>query len=160
MTEPASDRKHTILDAACVVIARDGAARLRVADVAAEAGVSTALVHYYFPARADLCSYVAFTVYCNSSARDVLAAAYQAWLRKDADRVFSWAASVYPALFGGSTSSGVYAGYYFRYHPAAAVYLGLQESTGELYVHDGGRFNFMDAGALRNYLDAAAAAGY
>ena len=54
MTEPASDRKHTILDAACVVIARDGAARLRVADVAGEAGVSTALVHYYFPARADV----------------------------------------------------------------------------------------------------------
>lgn len=54
MTEPASDRKHTILDAACRVIAQAGAARLRVADVAREAGVSTALVHYYFPARADV----------------------------------------------------------------------------------------------------------
>ncbi len=54
MTEPASDRKRAILDAASRVIARDGAARLRVADVAAEAGVSTALVHYYFPARADV----------------------------------------------------------------------------------------------------------
>ena len=50
MTEPAPDRKHTILDAACRVIAQAGAARLRVADVAREAGVSTALVHYYFPA--------------------------------------------------------------------------------------------------------------
>jgi AcrR family transcriptional regulator len=54
MTEPASDRKHAILDAACRVIAQAGAARLRVADVAREAGVSTALVHYYFPARADV----------------------------------------------------------------------------------------------------------
>jgi AcrR family transcriptional regulator len=54
MTEPAPDRKHTILDAACRVIAQAGAARLRVADVAREAGVSTALVHYYFPARADV----------------------------------------------------------------------------------------------------------
>ena len=54
MTEPATDRKHAILDAACRVIAQAGAARLRVADVAREAGVSTALVHYYFPARADV----------------------------------------------------------------------------------------------------------
>ena len=54
MTEPAPDRKHTILDAACRVIAQAGAARLRVADVAREAGVSTALVHYYFPSRADV----------------------------------------------------------------------------------------------------------
>jgi AcrR family transcriptional regulator len=54
MTEPASDRKHALLDAACRVIAQAGAARLRVADVAREAGVSTALVHYYFPARADV----------------------------------------------------------------------------------------------------------
>jgi AcrR family transcriptional regulator len=54
MTEPALDRKHAILDAACRVIAQAGAARLRVADVAKEAGVSTALVHYYFPARADV----------------------------------------------------------------------------------------------------------
>src|SRR3954447_8658162 len=54
MTEPAPDRKHTILDAACRVIAQVGAARLRVADVAREAGVSTALVHYYFPSRSDV----------------------------------------------------------------------------------------------------------
>ena len=54
MTEPAPDRKHAILDAACRVIADVGAARLRVADVAHEAGVSTALVHYYFPGRSDV----------------------------------------------------------------------------------------------------------
>jgi AcrR family transcriptional regulator len=54
MTEPAPDRKLAILDAACTVIAGSGAARMRVADVAREAGVSTALVHYYFPSRAAL----------------------------------------------------------------------------------------------------------
>jgi AcrR family transcriptional regulator len=54
MTEAATDRKRAILDAACRVLARAGAAKLRVADVAREAGVSTALVHYYFPARADV----------------------------------------------------------------------------------------------------------
>ena len=54
MTEPAANRKHAILDAACRAIARCGAAAVRVSDVAREAGVSTALVHYYFPSRADV----------------------------------------------------------------------------------------------------------
>lgn len=54
MTEPAPNRKHLILDAACRAIARVGAAAVRVSDVAREAGVSTALVHYYFPSRADV----------------------------------------------------------------------------------------------------------
>jgi AcrR family transcriptional regulator len=54
MTEPAANRKHLILDAACRAIARTGAAAVRVSDVAREAGVSTALVHYYFPSRADV----------------------------------------------------------------------------------------------------------
>jgi AcrR family transcriptional regulator len=54
MTEQAPNRKHLILDAACRAIARAGAAAVRVSDVAREAGVSTALVHYYFPSRADV----------------------------------------------------------------------------------------------------------
>jgi len=54
MTEPAANRKHLILVAACRAIARTGAAAMRVSDVAREAGVSTALVHYYFPSRADV----------------------------------------------------------------------------------------------------------
>jgi AcrR family transcriptional regulator len=54
MTEQTPDRKHLILDAACRAIARTGAAAVRVSDVAREAGVSTALVHYYFPSRADV----------------------------------------------------------------------------------------------------------
>jgi AcrR family transcriptional regulator len=51
-----TDRKSAILEAACRVIARDGADRMRVSDVGREAGISTALVHYYFPTRADLVS--------------------------------------------------------------------------------------------------------
>jgi AcrR family transcriptional regulator len=54
MTEATPNRKHLILDAACRAIARVGAAAVRVSDVAHEAGVSTALVHYYFPSRADV----------------------------------------------------------------------------------------------------------
>jgi AcrR family transcriptional regulator len=48
------DRRTQILEAACRVIARDGAHGLRMADVAREAGVSNALVHYYVPTRAEL----------------------------------------------------------------------------------------------------------
>lgn len=43
-----------LLEAACRVISKQGAERLRMSDVAREAGVSTALVHYYFATRADL----------------------------------------------------------------------------------------------------------
>jgi len=49
-----NDRTSELLDAACRVIARGGAARLRMSDVAREAGVSTALVHYYFATRTAL----------------------------------------------------------------------------------------------------------
>ena len=49
-----NDRTSELLDAACRVIARGGASRLRMSDVAREAGVSTALVHYYFATRTAL----------------------------------------------------------------------------------------------------------
>ncbi len=51
MREP---RREAILEAACHVVGRVGIDRLRMSDVAAEAGVSTALVHYYCTTRADL----------------------------------------------------------------------------------------------------------
>lgn len=49
-----ADRKREILDAACRVIARRGVRGLRVEELAAEAGVSPALIYYYFDGRADL----------------------------------------------------------------------------------------------------------
>jgi AcrR family transcriptional regulator len=49
-----SDRKTEILEATCRVIAREGADGLRMSTVAREAGVSSALLHYYFDTRADL----------------------------------------------------------------------------------------------------------
>jgi AcrR family transcriptional regulator len=51
---PASSRRDQILEAACQVIAEVGIDRLRMSDVAALAGVSTALVHYYCATRDDL----------------------------------------------------------------------------------------------------------
>jgi AcrR family transcriptional regulator len=47
-------RVSTILDAACRVVVREGAHGLRMASVAHEAGVSKALVHYYFSTRQEL----------------------------------------------------------------------------------------------------------
>jgi AcrR family transcriptional regulator len=48
------DRELDILEAACRVIAREGADGLRMSAVAQEAGVSSALIHYYFATRSDL----------------------------------------------------------------------------------------------------------
>ncbi len=56
MSEPAHavDRIADILQAACRVVVRDGAHGLRMASVAQEAGVSKALLHYYFSTRQEL----------------------------------------------------------------------------------------------------------
>ena len=51
---PPTERSTRILEAACRVIVREGAHGLRMASVAEEAGVSKALVHYYFSTRQEL----------------------------------------------------------------------------------------------------------
>jgi AcrR family transcriptional regulator len=51
---PQTERVASILEATCRVVARDGAHGLRMAGVAREAGVSKALVHYYFATRQEL----------------------------------------------------------------------------------------------------------
>ncbi|RDI75859.1 Transcriptional regulator [Gaiella occulta] len=53
-TQPQNERITGILEAACRVIVREGAHGLRMARVAEEAGVSKALVHYYFSTRQEL----------------------------------------------------------------------------------------------------------
>src|SRR6185295_1510004 len=53
-TPPLTDRVVAILEAACRVVVREGAHGLRMASVAEEAGVSKALVHYYFSTRREL----------------------------------------------------------------------------------------------------------
>jgi TetR/AcrR family transcriptional regulator, transcriptional repressor of bet genes len=49
-----NERVSSILEAACRVVVRDGVHRMRMAGVAEEAGVSKALVHYYFTTRREL----------------------------------------------------------------------------------------------------------
>ena len=54
VSPPLTDRVVAILEAACRVVVREGAHGLRMASVAEEAGVSKALVHYYFSTRREL----------------------------------------------------------------------------------------------------------
>ena len=49
-----ADRTNDILRAACRVIAERGCDGMRMGDVARTAGVSSALVHYYFATRSEL----------------------------------------------------------------------------------------------------------
>jgi AcrR family transcriptional regulator len=49
-----NERVAAILEAACRVVVRDGAHGLRMTSVADEAGVSKALLHYYFSTRREL----------------------------------------------------------------------------------------------------------
>jgi D-serine deaminase-like pyridoxal phosphate-dependent protein/AcrR family transcriptional regulator len=49
-----ADRSEELLQAACRIIARSGARKLSMRDVAEEAGVSKALLHYYFSSRDEL----------------------------------------------------------------------------------------------------------
>lgn len=71
------ERSEELLLAACRTIARVGARNFSMRDVAEEAGVSKALIHYYFPSRNDL-----------------LAAAYEFADRRGRDRVRSDVESV------------------------------------------------------------------
>jgi AcrR family transcriptional regulator len=54
MAVATNDRTRRILDATCSVVARKGAHALRMSDVAREAAVSNALLHYYFETRTEL----------------------------------------------------------------------------------------------------------
>ena len=48
------ERRAQILDSACQVIAQRGITELRVADVAKVAGLSPAIIHYYFDSKREL----------------------------------------------------------------------------------------------------------
>lgn len=56
------DKKDAIVNAACAMLASAGVARLTVALVAKEAGISTALVHYHFATKRKLLAAAAETL--------------------------------------------------------------------------------------------------
>jgi AcrR family transcriptional regulator len=89
------ERDEAILVAACRVIAQSGAAGLRMSEVAREAGVSSALLHYYFATRHELLArafafadarvdaHVLALVGVEGSGRDRLEALLRAYLSPD-----------------------------------------------------------------------------
>jgi AcrR family transcriptional regulator len=54
MATATGERTDALLEATCRVVARKGAHALRMSDVAREANVSNALLHYYFETRTEL----------------------------------------------------------------------------------------------------------
>lgn len=52
--QAAADRRQQIVDAAAAVMGRQGYAGTSMKDIAAEAGVAQALIHYYFGTKEDL----------------------------------------------------------------------------------------------------------
>ncbi|WP_284618703.1 S8 family peptidase [Aquabacterium humicola] len=77
---------------------------------------------------------------------------------RDADRVFDWAESLYPQWFPKPGSAGTQAPYSYRYYASTGVYLGT--ANGRVVVHDGRDWNMLDVGALADFLQQAAAAGF
>lgn len=76
----------------------------------------------------------------------------------DADRVMNWAESVYRVHFPGPGSAGTYEGYRYRHYPATGNYLAAKD--GRMIVHNGRDWNFLDVGAVADYLPLAVAAGF
>lgn len=111
----------------------------------------------YFPYNDQSCKNIDWSVVCHP-ARKVLASSYQAWLNKDVDRVFNWAEATLPQYFPSGAQSISSAGYYLRYYPTTGNYLVFKDNR--LIVHNGQKWNLMDVGGLRTYLDMAGVAGF
>jgi AcrR family transcriptional regulator len=96
------EREEAILAAACRVIAHSGAPGLRMSEVAREAGVSSALLHYYFATRQELLArafafadsrvdaHVMALVGDGGSARDRLETLFTAYLSPEAVVTEDW----------------------------------------------------------------------
>ena len=59
---PRFDRRAQLLQAAAAVVARNGYANTSMKDIAAEAGVAQALLHYYFDSKEELLSEVVLAI--------------------------------------------------------------------------------------------------
>lgn len=78
--------------------------------------------------------------------------ALNSWRRVAADRLMDWAEIKYADLFPGSAQSAVEGPYYYRYYPASDTYLGMDERSGSVLVHNGRNFNMAVIGPLANVL--------
>lgn len=78
--------------------------------------------------------------------------ALNSWRRVAADRLMNWAEIKYADLFPGSAQSATEGPYYYRYYPASDTYLGIDERSGSVLVHNGRSFNMAVIGPLATVL--------
>lgn len=73
----------------------------------------------------------------------------------DADRLFDWAETSYPALFGGHAVSQSLYGYYLRYYPATMTYVAVKD--GHVYYYNAANpaGGIVDLGLLTTWLSQA-----
>lgn len=76
----------------------------------------------------------------------------------DSVRLFNWAEFAYPAFFAGPWTAGAYQGYTYRHYPQTGNYVAVRD--GRVVVHNGAGWNFLEVGALAEYLVSASAAGF
>jgi hypothetical protein len=72
--------------------------------------------------------------------------------RLAADRLMDWAQQQYPALFPDAPASASFPPYYYRYHPTSGMYVGIDETTRSIVLHDGVNYNFANLGPLRSLI--------
>lgn len=78
--------------------------------------------------------------------------------RSDRDRVFDWAESVYSQFFPAPSAAGNYSQYSFRYYSLTGNY--LAEGGGQVIIHNGVSWNFLNVGPLSNFIGPAKTAGF
>lgn len=72
--------------------------------------------------------------------------------RVAADRLMNWAESKYTDLFPSAALSRTEGPYYYRYYPSSDTYLGIDQRTGAVLVHNGSSFNMAVIGQLDSVL--------
>lgn len=82
-------------------------------------------------------------------------AAIAAIRRAAADRVFDWAQVRYPNLFPGVAASIESEQYYYRYYLASGTYLGLDQNTGAVVLHNGREWILTPVGNIADFASKA-----
>lgn len=79
-------------------------------------------------------------------------------LATNSDRLFKWAEALYPAWFPGPGLPGIFEQYTYRFYPRTGNYAAT--AGGRVVVHNGRDWNFLDAGALADFMPGVAGAGF
>ncbi len=95
-TEPRTDKREAIMNAATLVVQTDGYNALSFRDLAAETGIKSASVHYHFPTKGDLAQALI----------ERFRAGFLARMEPVLEKGFDEAMGTYIALFRGAFDGG------------------------------------------------------